>query len=58
MKQYRLRKILLFKTDDLKKALFTVGDPVTPAELKNRFEQYLDKFTEDKEAGKVRLVLE
>ncbi len=46
------------KTEDLRKALFTGGAPVTPAELKNRFEEYLDELTGDKDAAKVRIVLE
>jgi hypothetical protein len=45
-------------TEELRKALLAGGAPVTPAELKNRFEKYLDELTGDKEAGKVRIVLE
>jgi hypothetical protein len=46
------------KTENLRKALLTGGAPVTPDELKNRFEKYLDELTRDKDAGKVRIVLE
>jgi hypothetical protein len=46
------------KVEDIRKALLTGGAPVTPAELKNRFEKYLDELTRDKDAGKVRIVLE
>jgi hypothetical protein len=45
------------KLEDLRKALLTGGAPVTPIELKNRFEKYLDELTREKEAGKVRIVL-
>lgn len=45
-------------TEELRKALLTGGAPVTPAELKNRFENYLDELTGDKEEDKVRIVLE
>jgi len=31
---------------------------VTPAEIKKRFEEYLNELTKGKEPGKVRLVLE
>ena len=31
---------------------------VTPAEVKKRFEEYLDELTKGKEPGKVRIVLE
>ncbi|UCH96958.1 MAG: ATP-binding protein, partial [Candidatus Aminicenantes bacterium] len=46
------------KVEDLRKALLTGGAPVTPDELKNRFEKYLAELTRDKDAGKVRIVLE
>ena len=34
------------------------GSPVTPAEMRKRFEEYLDQLTKGKEPGKVRIVLE
>jgi Family of unknown function (DUF6079) len=37
---------------------FSGGSPVTPAEMKKRFEAYLDEFTRGKEPAKVRIVLE
>jgi len=46
------------KVSDLRTALLTGGSPVTPAEMKKRFEEYLDKLTKGKEPGKVRIVLE
>jgi len=46
------------KTEELREALFKSGAPVTPVELKNRFEEYLETLTRGKEAGKVRIVLE
>ena len=46
------------KTADLRTALLSGGSPVTPAEMKKRFEDYLDELTKGKEPGKVRIVLE
>ena len=46
------------KTEDLRAALLKGGSPVTPAEMKKRFEEYLDELTKGKEPGKVRIVLE
>ena len=45
-------------TNDLRAALLAGGSPVTPAEMKKRFEEYLDKLTKGREPGKVRIVLE
>ena len=45
-------------TEDLRTALLSGGSPATPAEMKKRFEEYLDKLTKGKEPGKVRIVLE
>jgi hypothetical protein len=46
------------KIADLRAALLSGGSPVTPAEMKKRFEDYLDELTRGKEPGKVRIVLE
>lgn len=46
------------KTDDLRAALLEGGSPATPAEMKKRFEEYLDKITRGQEQDKVRIVLE
>ena len=43
---------------DLRAALLAGGSPVTPTEMKKRFDDYLDKLTKGKEPGKVRIVLE
>lgn len=43
---------------DLRTALLSGGSPATPAEMRKRFEEYLDKLTRGKEPGKVRIVLE
>lgn len=43
---------------DLRDALLAGGSPVTPAEMKKRFEEYLDDLVKGKEPGKVRIVLE
>jgi hypothetical protein len=46
------------KIADLRDALLSGGSPATPAEMKKRFEEYLDQLTKGKEPGKVRIVLE
>jgi len=46
------------KTEDLRAALLKGGSPATPAEMKKRFEEYLDELTKGHELGKVRIVLE
>jgi len=46
------------KITDLRAALLSGGSPVTPAEMKQRFEDYLDQLTKGKEPGKVRIILE
>jgi hypothetical protein len=45
-------------TADLRAALLAGGSPVTPAEMRKRFDEYLDGLTKGKESGKVRIVLE
>src|SRR5690606_2595916 len=45
-------------SDELRRALLSGGSPATPAEMKKRFEEYLDHLTKGKEPGKVRIVLE
>jgi len=46
------------KTEALRAALLAGGSPVTPAEMRKRFEDYLDHLIKGKEPGKVRIVLE
>ena len=46
------------KVEDLRAALLAGGSPATPAEMKKRFEDYLDQLIKGKEPGKVRIVLE
>ena len=46
------------KMKKLGEALLSDGSPVTPAEMKKRFEEYLDELTKGKEPEKVRIVLE
>ena len=46
------------KITDLRDALLAGGSPATPAEMRKRFEEYLDGLTKGKEPGKVRIVLE
>ncbi len=45
------------KIADLRDALLSGGSPATPAEMRKRFEEYLDGLTKGKEPGKVRIVL-
>jgi hypothetical protein len=46
------------KTIDLRAALLKGGSPSTPAEMRKRFEEYLDELTKGKEPGKVRIILD
>ena len=46
------------KIADLRAALLSGGSPATQAEMKKRFEEYLDELIKGKEPGKVRIVLE
>ena len=34
------------------------GSPATPAEMRRRFEEYVDLLTKGKEPGKVRIILD
>ena len=49
---------VVVKTADLKAALLAGGSPASPAEMKTRFDGYLDNLAKGKEQAKVRLVLE
>jgi len=44
--------------DSLRQALESGGSPVTPTEMKKRFESYLEQLLRGKEPDKVRIVLE
>ncbi|MDD2302775.1 MAG: DUF6079 family protein, partial [Eubacteriales bacterium] len=46
------------KTQDLQKALQVADGPATPAEMKKRFEEYIDQLTKGKDPAKVRIVIE
>lgn len=46
------------KTANLRAALLSGGSPITPVEMKKRFEEYLDELTKGKDSDKVRIVLE
>jgi hypothetical protein len=46
------------RPEDLRAALLKGGSPATPAEMKKRFEEYLDELTKGNEPGKVRIVLD
>jgi len=50
--------LISVKTEDLRKALLSGGAPITPSELRTRFDEYLEALTRGKEPGKVRIVLE
>jgi len=49
---------IAIRPEDLRAALLAGGSPATPAEMKKRFEEYLDELTKGNEPGKVRIVLE
>jgi predicted ATPase len=46
------------KITALRDALLAGGSPATPAEMKKRFEEFLEILTKGKEPGKVRIVME
>jgi hypothetical protein len=46
------------KIQDMQNALQVTSGPATPAELKKRFEDYIDQLTKGKDLTKVRIVLE
>ena len=46
------------KAQELQTALQVTDGPATPAELKKRFEEYIDELTKGKDPAKVRIVLE
>ena len=49
---------VVVKVEDLRAALIAGGSPASPAEMRKRFERYLDDLTKGKEPSKVRVVLE
>ncbi len=49
---------ITMKTSELRKALLSGGSPVTPEEMKKRFEEYLNKIIKGYEQDKVRIILE
>lgn len=46
------------KVHDLPKALKTDSGPATPAEIKKRFDDYIDQLTKGKDPAKVRIIME
>ena len=46
------------KTADLEHALRVADGPATPAEMKKRFDEYIDQLTKGKDPAKVRIVME
>jgi hypothetical protein len=44
--------------DELHNALLSGGSPVTPADIRKRFDELLNEKTRGKDAAKVRIVLE
>ena len=46
------------KVVELRDALLAAGSPITPEEMKKRFEQYLDDKTKGTELHKIRIILE
>ena len=45
-------------TSALQQALQVTDGPATPAEMKKRFEEYIDQITKGKDPAKVRIVME
>ncbi|WP_440948119.1 DUF6079 family protein [Methanosarcina sp. T3] len=46
------------KMQDLQNALKVTSSPATPAEMKKRFEEYIDQLTKGNDQAKVRIVME
>lgn len=46
------------KSEDLQKALNVSGGPATPAEMKKRFDEFIDGLTKGKDPAKIRIVME
>lgn len=46
------------KAQELQRALQVTDGPATPAEMKKRFEEYIDQLTEGKDPTRVRIVVE
>ena len=46
------------KAQELQQALQVIDGPATPAEMKKRFEEYIDQLTKGKDPAKVRIVME
>lgn len=46
------------KAQELQQALQVTAGPATPAEMKKRFEEYIDQLTKGKDPAKVRIVME
>ncbi|OCA02824.1 DUF6079 family protein [Akkermansia glycaniphila] len=46
------------KAQELQHALQVTNGPATPAEMKKRFEEYIDQLTKGKDPAKVRIVME
>ena len=46
------------KAQELQQALQVTDGPATPAEMKKRFEEYIDRLTRGKDPAKVRIVME
>ena len=49
---------VIVKAQELQQALQVTDGPATPAEMKKRFEEYIDQLTKGKDPAKVRIVME
>jgi len=49
---------VIFSTNHLCTALANSGSPLTPAEIRKRFDDYVTEQTKGKDPGKVRILLE
>ncbi|MGI6414373.1 MAG: DUF6079 family protein [Thermoguttaceae bacterium] len=45
------------KIDQPRPALLSCGSPSTPAQMRKRFEEYLEQLTKGREPGRVQIVL-
>ena len=45
-------------TNELRRALLAGGSPVTPAQMRERLDEYLDTLTKGKDPNKVRIILQ
>lgn len=55
---FNTTRFFIQENPDVRDVLLAGGQPATPAEMKKRFEEYMDGLSMGKEPGKARIVLE